>query len=237
MSERPTREQVAAAQTFVETWRGVPAGNAAGAEAKRHTETLAAEVRALREMSLDACEYETRERLEELEAELHVVREASELNRDELRQTREKVKPEPIHAVCPQCGGTHVDRDEWATNAKLHRSHLCEHCGHVWRPFEHYTIGVEVTSLADAEGIKAVSRAHFHIKVSSSVDVHHLRQLLDTAPSRLIEVEPEYGLRELYDAAEKLVRLCDESEAAGEWTAETDAAREELRAVLAKVKP
>lgn len=48
--------------------------------------------------------------------------------------------PVPIHAVCPKCDGTHIDLGRWAV--KLHRSHLCEHCGHVWRPFEYYTVGV-----------------------------------------------------------------------------------------------
>lgn len=43
-------------------------------------------------------------------------------------------------------------------------------------------------------------------------------------------------LNELHAAADKLVQLCDASEAAGEWTQETDDAREELRTVLAHLK-
>ncbi len=36
-----------------------------------------------------------------------------------------------------------MDRDEWAT--RRHRTHLCEHCGHLWTPHAFYTVGVEHT--------------------------------------------------------------------------------------------
>lgn len=43
---------------------------------------------------------------------------------------------------CPSCGGKHVDRDEWAT--RKHKTHLCEGCGHEWRPFSDFpTFGIE----------------------------------------------------------------------------------------------
>ena len=51
-----------------------------------------------------------------------------------------EVRPVEMQLRCPQCDKKHVDRGEWET--KLHRSHLCECCGHVWRPFEYYTVGV-----------------------------------------------------------------------------------------------
>lgn len=44
--------------------------------------------------------------------------------------------------ICPECNGQHVDRGVWATT-RIHRSHLCEHCGNVWKPFEYATVGVE----------------------------------------------------------------------------------------------
>lgn len=44
---------------------------------------------------------------------------------------------------CPACRGQHIDRGEWATPQRLHRTHLCEHCGHLWRPHDMATIGVE----------------------------------------------------------------------------------------------
>lgn len=94
----------------------------------------------------------------------------------QLEAVRSEVKPEPIHAVCPQCGGTHVDRGEWATNAKLHRSHLCEHCGHVWRPFEHYTVGVEVTPLSAEipEGQRLLR------EVNCELQLRELREVAET---------------------------------------------------------
>lgn len=49
--------------------------------------------------------------------------------------------PEEHVLKCPDCGGVHVDREEWATTRK-HKTHLCEHCGKEWRPFPHFTIGV-----------------------------------------------------------------------------------------------
>lgn len=48
---------------------------------------------------------------------------------------------EPLVLFCPKCNGQHIDRDEWAT--KPHKTHLCEFCGHLWRPKETHTVGVE----------------------------------------------------------------------------------------------
>ncbi len=53
----------------------------------------------------------------------------------------ELAKPKIL--FCPKCNFQHVDRNEWATT-KLHKTHLCEKCKHEWRPFEYYTVGVEV---------------------------------------------------------------------------------------------
>lgn len=47
--------------------------------------------------------------------------------------------------VCPECNERHIDKDDWSK--RLHKSHLCEYCGHIWQPHEGYTFGVEeVTS-------------------------------------------------------------------------------------------
>lgn len=51
-------------------------------------------------------------------------------------------QPVPMVFNCPDCGGQHIDRGIWATT-RIHRSHLCEHCGHVWKPFDYATVGVE----------------------------------------------------------------------------------------------
>lgn len=50
--------------------------------------------------------------------------------------------PVPMILVCPECRGVHVDRGVWAT-IRIHRSHLCESCGHIWKPFDYATVGVE----------------------------------------------------------------------------------------------
>src|SRR5688500_17668856 len=50
-------------------------------------------------------------------------------------------QPTPIITHCPNCGIQHVDRGEWAT--KSHKTHLCECCGHLWRPHDYPTVGVE----------------------------------------------------------------------------------------------
>lgn len=64
-----------------------------------------------------------------------------------LRKKVDKPRdPVPMVLICPKCGKNHVDRDEWATT-RIHRSHLCENCGHVWRPFEFATVGIEPSRL------------------------------------------------------------------------------------------
>lgn len=76
----------------------------------------------------------------------HILRERASV-RAEVEQelskdwvARAEVAPVPKHILCPKCGLEHIDRGEWET--KLHRSHLCEGCQHVWRPFEYFTVGV-----------------------------------------------------------------------------------------------
>lgn len=51
--------------------------------------------------------------------------------------------PVPLRMLlfCPRCRGQHVDLGLWAT--KLHRTHLCEHCGHEWTPAPVHTVGVD----------------------------------------------------------------------------------------------
>lgn len=54
---------------------------------------------------------------------------------------------------CLHCGKPHVDRGEWAT--RIHRTHLCEHCGKEWSlPF--HAIGV---LMEDLENDPVVLRA------------------------------------------------------------------------------
>ena len=56
------------------------------------------------------------------------------------------VNETPLDMVlhCPKCHAQHIDRNEWAT--RPHKTHLCEHCGNLWRPCQQPTCGVEALS-------------------------------------------------------------------------------------------
>ena len=47
----------------------------------------------------------------------------------------------PLVILCPACNRSHVDRGRWALI--IHRKHLCEFCGNLWRPKTYPTIGVD----------------------------------------------------------------------------------------------
>lgn len=56
--------------------------------------------------------------------------------------------PVPMLLNCPGilengnvCGARHIDRGEFAT--RVHHTHACQRCGHVWRPAVVPTVGVE----------------------------------------------------------------------------------------------
>lgn len=42
---------------------------------------------------------------------------------------------------CPNCDGQHIDFDEWRRESHVHKSHLCQFCGEIWKPFKFNTIG------------------------------------------------------------------------------------------------
>jgi rubredoxin len=49
----------------------------------------------------------------------------------------------PMVLHCPECGKQHLDEGVWET--REHRTHQCQHCGHLWRPnAELPTCGVTV---------------------------------------------------------------------------------------------
>jgi predicted house-cleaning noncanonical NTP pyrophosphatase (MazG superfamily) len=50
--------------------------------------------------------------------------------------------PVPMVLICPKCSGQHIDRGVWSST-RIHRTHLCEHCGETWKPFPYATVGVE----------------------------------------------------------------------------------------------
>jgi hypothetical protein len=57
------------------------------------------------------------------------------------RQLGDKCAPIPMRLHCPLCHELHVDQGTFAT--KPHRDHVCQHCGHVWRPALVPTVGVQ----------------------------------------------------------------------------------------------
>jgi hypothetical protein len=54
---------------------------------------------------------------------------------------QEPTAPVPMRLPCPVCSTLHIDIGEFAT--KVHHTHACQHCGHVWRPAVIPTVGVE----------------------------------------------------------------------------------------------
>lgn len=56
--------------------------------------------------------------------------------------TRDCDAPHPMVLTCPAkgCDERHVDEGEWAT--RIHHTHACQQCGHVWRPAVFPTVGV-----------------------------------------------------------------------------------------------
>ncbi len=59
---------------------------------------------------------------------------------DNFRGIIDQPPPIPMLLWCPECGKRHVDRD-FAN--KLHTTHACQHCGHVWKPAKVATVGVQ----------------------------------------------------------------------------------------------
>jgi hypothetical protein len=62
------------------------------------------------------------------------------VERDEQLERAEK-HPVPMILYCPMCTERHIDEGSHATRS--HKSHACQHCGHVWRPALVPTIGVK----------------------------------------------------------------------------------------------
>lgn len=58
------------------------------------------------------------------------------------RSPREPDDPIPMILFCPACGCQHIDVPDGEWINPPHRSHLCETCGHIWRPADAPTSGV-----------------------------------------------------------------------------------------------
>ena len=51
----------------------------------------------------------------------------------------------PAYIFCKRCNEQHIDRGEWVT--RLHKTHKCEKCGYMWKPFEFATLGIPYSAL------------------------------------------------------------------------------------------
>jgi predicted RNA-binding Zn-ribbon protein involved in translation (DUF1610 family) len=69
---------------------------------------------------------------------------------DQIEELRKKnqaleeaapAKPTPMIMYCPMCKARHVDKGKF--EKKLHHTHACQKCGHVWRPAIEHTVGVQ----------------------------------------------------------------------------------------------
>lgn len=68
---------------------------------------------------------------------------------DEHLNTQPATAPVPLAIDCPACGKEHVDTVDpvtgidWATRS--HKTHLCLHCGVLFKPYDHATVGIALT--------------------------------------------------------------------------------------------
>lgn len=66
---------------------------------------------------------------------------------EELHRTMLGMVHAPIRMLlaCPKCSHQHIDKPDPARgwDNPPHRSHECQHCGHIWRPCDAPTEGVE----------------------------------------------------------------------------------------------
>lgn len=117
----------------------------------------------------------------------------------------------PIDMVlyCPKCGMQHIDAPEepvfhdYCTTPEFpawdnppHKSHLCHGCGHVWRPSDHPTNGVERTASGKDADTRPVDLA------AARAEVERLRNELriqdeanDILTRRLEESTAKEGLK------------------------------------------
>ena len=106
---------------------------------------------------------------------------------------------------CPKCRTQHIDGFDaasginWAT--RQHCTHLCEGCGHEWRPFEYPTIGVRVQTVADStlDEIRRVRDElmpmYAEIGPSGELTLMFMRTAMDRAMRALAEQDATETLR------------------------------------------
>jgi hypothetical protein len=66
---------------------------------------------------------------------------AADVQRIVLARIEELELPVPMLLHCPLCSERHLDDGDFAT--RVHHTHACQRCGHVWRPAIVPTVGVQ----------------------------------------------------------------------------------------------
>lgn len=82
-------------------------------------------------------------------------------------------KPIDMILYCPLCGTQHIDKEETPAPHMMgkrwtnppHRSHLCDCCGHIWRPADVPTNGVQAISTRGKDDKDAPAQIAHLVKV------------------------------------------------------------------------
>lgn len=115
--------------------------------------------------------------------------------------------PIPMELYCPHCCGQHIDAPEpergW-TNPP-HKSHLCHHCGAIWRPADVPTVGVVAIRHGSADRGPEQDRAGLHPRLARAI-----RSVLAGATAvavlRALGMEREARVLEVDAAGAELLR-------------------------------
>lgn len=115
----------------------------------------------------------------------------------------------PIDMVlyCPKCGMQHIDAPEepvfhdYCTTPEFpawdnppHKSHLCHGCGHVWRPSDHPTNGVERTASGKDADTRPVDLAAARAEVERLRKDAERWQPIETCPDSFRGEYPNFVL-------------------------------------------
>lgn len=104
-------------------------------------------------------------------------------------------QPIPMVLFCPACGEQHIDKANW--ESPPHRTHLCQVCGHLWRPASVYTEGVAEVPLGTSDTRPAIrGRATLEAQPAMLAVIEAARKAVDIYQSALL-----INALDKYDAA------------------------------------
>jgi hypothetical protein len=89
--------------------------------------------------------------------------------------------PIPMLLFCPDCTTQHIDEPHGDWTNPPHRSHECQHCGHIWRPADVPTTGVRELQTRGACDNSPVPRPYRLAQKSalSKAEWHEIYSCLD----------------------------------------------------------